>query len=57
MADSTLTPSRLWKRMTLDQRLQAALAFWTEDQATEDQVQAVMIIVQAKKVQIGRAHV
>jgi len=35
--------------MTLDQRLQAALAFWTEDQATEDQVQAVMIIAQAKK--------
>lgn len=35
--------------MTLDQRLQAAQAFWTEDQATEDQIQAVMLIAQAKK--------
>lgn len=35
--------------MTLEQRLQAAQAFWNEDQATEDQVQAVMIIAQTKK--------
>ncbi len=44
-----LTPSRLWKRMTADQRLQAARAFWLDEQAVEDQVRAVMLISQQKK--------
>lgn len=35
--------------MTLDQRLQAARALWNEEQAAEDQFQAVMLIAQAKK--------
>lgn len=35
--------------MTLDRRLQAARALWSEEQAAEDQLQAVMIIAQAKK--------
>jgi hypothetical protein len=45
----TLTPSRLWKRMTPDQRQHAALAFWRDETATDDQVQAVLLISQHKK--------
>ena len=44
-----LTPSRLWKQMTLEQRLQAARAFWQDEQAADDQVQAVLLIAQQKK--------
>jgi hypothetical protein len=49
MTDSTLTPSRLWKRMSAEQRLEAARAFWTDEQAKDDQIQAVMLISQQKK--------
>lgn len=44
-----LTPSRLWKQMTLDQRVRAARAFWQDEQASDDQVQAVLLIAQQKK--------
>ena len=47
--DTTLTPSRLWKKMTLDQRHRAARAFWEDDEATNDQVQAALLIAQQKK--------
>ena len=43
MAETTLTPSRLWKRMTGDKRLQAARAFWHDEQAADDQLQAVLL--------------
>jgi hypothetical protein len=49
MTESTLTPSRLWRRMTPDQRLRAARAFWAEEQAADDQVQAALLIAQQKK--------
>lgn len=49
MTESTLTPSRLWRRMTPDQRLRAAQAFWTDEQASDDQLQAVLLIAQQKK--------
>ena len=49
MTESTLTPSRLWRRMTAEQRLRAARAFWAEEQAADDQIQAVMLIAQQKK--------
>jgi hypothetical protein len=35
--------------MTADQRLRAARAFWAEEQAADDQVQASMLIAQQKK--------
>lgn len=35
--------------MTPEQRLEAAQAFWAEDQATDDQLQAIMLIAQQKK--------
>jgi hypothetical protein len=35
--------------MTADQRLSAAKAFWLDEQATDDQIQAVLVISQQKK--------
>jgi hypothetical protein len=49
MAEPTLSPSRLWKRMTSEQRLEAARAFWHDEQAAEDHVQAALLISQLKK--------
>ena len=51
MTDTTLTPARLWKGMTSDQRLKAARAFWAteEDEAADAQFQAVFHIAQQKK--------
>jgi hypothetical protein len=49
MTDTTLTPSRLWKTMTLEQRQRAARAFWEDEDAVNDQVQAAMLIAQQKK--------
>ena len=49
MTDTSLTPGRLWKNMTPAQRLAVAQAFWLDEQATDDQIQAVMLIAQQKK--------
>src|ERR1700694_4560187 len=49
MSEPTLTPSRLWKRMTAEQRFQAAKAFWLDEEAANDHVQAVLLISQQKK--------
>jgi hypothetical protein len=49
MTDTSLTAAHLWKNMTHAQRLTAADAFWADEQATDDQVQAVMLIAQQKK--------
>ena len=49
MTDTPLTVTRLWKTMTPAQRFAAAQAFWNDDQATEDQMQAVILIAQQKK--------
>ena len=49
MTESTLTPSRLWRRMTSDQRHNAARAFWSEEQASDDHIQAIVLIAQQKK--------
>src|SRR5678815_5291474 len=49
MTETTLTPSRLWKQMTIDQRTRAARAFWEDTEATDDQVQAALLIAQQKK--------
>jgi hypothetical protein len=49
MTEQTLTPARLWKRMTSEQRMRAARAFWTDEQAADDQLQAVLQIAQQKK--------
>jgi hypothetical protein len=44
-----MTPSRLWKLMTAEQRLRAASALWRDDQATGDQAQAVQLIAKQMK--------
>jgi hypothetical protein len=49
MTATKLTPSRLWKRLTSDQRQRAAQAFWSDPEATDDQVQAAFLIAQQKK--------
>src|SRR4249919_425896 len=49
MTEPTLTPSRVWKQMTLDQRTRVARAFWGDPDATDDQIQAAMLIAQQKK--------
>jgi hypothetical protein len=49
MAETVLTPSRLWKRMTADQRLRTARAFWLDKEAANEQIQAVLLIAQHKK--------
>ena len=48
MTETTLTPSRLWKRMSSDQRQRAALAFWADPEATDDQVQAAFLIAEQR---------
>jgi len=47
--ETMLTPSRLWKKMTLEQRQRAARAFWEDEEAANDQVQAALLIAQQKK--------
>ena len=49
MTDTTPTPSRLWKRMTAEQRLAAAHALWRDDDAKDDQAQAAGLIAQQLK--------
>ena len=49
MTGTTLTPSRVWKQMTPDQRQRAARAFWSDEDAADDQIKAVMLIAQQKK--------
>src|SRR5260221_7113194 len=49
MTETTLTPARIWKRMTRAQRLAAARAFWLDKDGTDDQMQAAMIIATQKK--------
>src|SRR5262245_26635258 len=49
MSEPTLTPSRLWKHMTAEQRHNVARAFWRDEEAIDDQMQAVMLIAQQKK--------
>jgi hypothetical protein len=49
MTDTTLTPARLWKKMTSEQKLKAAQAFWADEEGTDDQVQAALLIAQTKK--------
>jgi hypothetical protein len=49
MTETTLTPARLWKQMTPEQKLRAAHAFWGDEDAGSDQVQATLLIAQQKK--------
>jgi hypothetical protein len=48
MTDTTLSPSRLWKWMTAEQRLRAASALWRDHDAASDQMQAALLIAKQK---------
>jgi hypothetical protein len=45
----TLTPARLWKSLPLEQRQRIARAFWLDEEAVDDQLQAALLIAQQKK--------
>jgi hypothetical protein len=42
-------PSRLWKQMTTERRLEAARAFWEDEHSGEQQAEAVIAIAQHLK--------
>lgn len=44
-----LTPSKLWRRLSLEQRTSAARAFWSDTEAISDQFRAVLYIAEQKK--------
>lgn len=46
---SEFRPVRVWKRMPMDQRLRAAEAFWTDEQSTDQQVEAIAAIASHMK--------
>ena len=45
----TLTPTRLWKQMTAEQRRRAAAALWDADEAASEQKQAALLIAKQMK--------
>lgn len=49
MTETPLSPVQLWKRMTPSQKTAASLAFWSDEEATNDQIQAALLIAQQKK--------
>ena len=50
MADQTPpTPSRLWKRMTGEQRVRAAASLWREQEAAAEQREAALLIAKHLK--------
>ena len=49
MTTENLTPARMWRNMSTDQRQRAARAFWSDEEAADDQIQAALIIAQQKK--------
>jgi len=49
MTDTTLTPGRVWRRMSFEQRHRAAQALWQDENAAAEQAQAVLQIAQQKK--------
>lgn len=46
---SGFRPSRIWKRLTPEQRLAAAEPFWNDEQSTEQQVEAIAAIASRMK--------
>jgi hypothetical protein len=56
MTDHTPTPSRLWKRMTGEQRLRAAQALWREQEAAAEQREAALLIAKHLKFRPKTVH-
>jgi hypothetical protein len=49
---SDFRPTRLWKRMTAEQRLAASEPFWADEQSTDQQIEAVGLIASHMKFRI-----
>ena len=49
MTDTTITPSRLWKRMTADQRRRAGAALWAADDNVNEQRQVALLVAKQLK--------
>jgi len=49
MTDDTPTPSQLWKQLSPERRLQAAEAFWRDENAGLEQAEAIATIAQRIK--------
>jgi len=49
METETLTPARMWRHLSTEQRQRLALAFWKDEEASDDQIQAALLIAQHKK--------
>ena len=46
---SAFRPTRIWKRMSAERRLRAAEVFWSDEQSTEQQVEAVAALANHMK--------
>jgi hypothetical protein len=46
---SAFRPSRIWKRMSSERRIEAAELFWSDDESTEQQVEAIAAIASHMK--------
>jgi hypothetical protein len=46
---SAFRPTRIWKRMSPERRLEAAKLFWSDEQSTEQQVEAVAALASHMK--------
>jgi hypothetical protein len=46
---SEFRPMRVWKRMTQEQRLAAAEPFWSDEQSTDQQIEAIALIASRMK--------
>ena len=46
---SAFRPTRIWKRMSPEQRLKAAEVFWSDEQSTDQQVEAVAALASHMK--------
>src|SRR5436190_3498294 len=49
METEILTPARMWRHLSAEQRQRLALAFWKDEEASDDQLQAALLIAQQKK--------
>ena len=49
---SEFRPSRLWKRLPLERRIEAAESFWDDEQSSEQQIEAVSAIATHMKFRV-----
>ncbi|MBI3049353.1 MAG: hypothetical protein HYY76_13695 [Acidobacteria bacterium] len=55
-APATPRPSQLWKRLSPDRKLQAAEAFWRDENAASEQADAIAAIAQRIRFRVKSVH-